>query len=211
MVYLSVEKGCKAHRLYDPSRNKLQVSTNVIFQENPEWTWKEGVNDDKKIPEFSIMDVFYSDRANLKTNGETGSENVTPPAAVEIPTGGEASPSTNSPNTHEATSPQVTNTPVRLRSITNIYANTEEVLGVEEEENEVMMMVSEEPTCYQEVAIKAHCGEGPIKVFREIERGLQVDNKVMEWSISNGSSLQEVTVEVAAHFGGDFNTVKSDS
>ncbi|KAK8651052.1 hypothetical protein V6N13_140668 [Hibiscus sabdariffa] len=101
------------------------------------------------------MDPFYSDEANDVTNGETRTENVTPPEATEIPTGGEASPSTYSPTTHEADSPQVTSTPVRFRSLADIYANTKEVVGIEEKENEVMMVVSEEPTCYQEAATEA--------------------------------------------------------
>ncbi|KAK8628668.1 hypothetical protein V6N13_009254 [Hibiscus sabdariffa] len=109
---------------------------------------QEGVNEKKKIPEFTIMDPFYSDEANDVTKRETRAENVTPPEETEIPTGGEASPSTYSPTTHEATSPQVTNTPVRLRSLADIYANTKEVAGIEEEEIELMMIVSEESTCY---------------------------------------------------------------
>ncbi|KAK8675512.1 hypothetical protein V6N13_033578 [Hibiscus sabdariffa] len=80
------------------------------------------------------MDPFYSDEANDVTNGETGAENVTPPKATEIPIGGEVSPSTYSQTTHEATSPQVTNTLVHLRSLAEIYAKTEEVVGIEEEE-----------------------------------------------------------------------------
>ncbi|KAK8663830.1 hypothetical protein V6N13_083635 [Hibiscus sabdariffa] len=100
----------------------------------------------KLISDMTRGEISY--KANVETNGETGAQNVTPPTAAEIPTGGEASLSTNSPNTHEATSPQVTNTLVRLRSITDIYANIEEVVGVEEEENEVMIVVSEERTCY---------------------------------------------------------------
>ncbi|KAL4388255.1 hypothetical protein GQ457_09G011180 [Hibiscus cannabinus] len=144
MVYLGVDEGCKAHRLYDPSRNKLQVSRDVIFQENLE--------------------------ANVETNRETGAQNVTPPAAAKIPTGGETSLSTNSPNTHEATSPQVTNTTVRLKSIIDIYANTEEVVGVEEEENEVIVVVSEKPTCYQEAATEAHWYEAMENEIKYIEK-----------------------------------------
>ncbi|KAK8686369.1 hypothetical protein V6N13_125394 [Hibiscus sabdariffa] len=101
----------------------------------------ESVNDNKKIPEFTIMDPFYSDEANDVTNGETRTENVTPPEATEIPTGGEASPSTYSPTTHEVDSPQVTSAPVHFRSLADIYANTEEVVGIEEEENEGQIVV----------------------------------------------------------------------
>ncbi|KAK8604403.1 hypothetical protein V6N13_099346 [Hibiscus sabdariffa] len=130
----------------------------------------ESVNDNKKIPEFTIMDPFYSNEANDVTNGETRTKNVTPPEATEIPTGGEASPSTYSPTTHEADSPQVTSTPVCFRSLADIYANTEEVVGIEEEENEVMMVVSEEPTCYQEAATEALWYEAMEKELKSIEK-----------------------------------------
>ncbi|KAG6530658.1 hypothetical protein ZIOFF_012901 [Zingiber officinale] len=82
MVYLGVEEGCKAYRLFDPRHNKLQVSRDVIFQENSEWTWNAGA-DKEDLPEFV------------------------------------------------------------------------KIVGIDEEENEVMLMMSEEPTCYQEAATEA--------------------------------------------------------
>lgn len=37
MVYLGMEEACKAHWLYDPYRQKLHASRDVVFQENVEW------------------------------------------------------------------------------------------------------------------------------------------------------------------------------
>ena len=71
-------------------------------------------------------------------DAETGIDNVIP-HATEIPAIGETNPSTPS-----------TNTLVHLRSLTDIYTNTKEVVGGEEQENGVMVVVFEEPTCYQE-------------------------------------------------------------
>ena len=34
MVYLGVEDGSKAHRLFDPQRGVIHVSRDVIFEEN---------------------------------------------------------------------------------------------------------------------------------------------------------------------------------
>ena len=42
MVYLSVEDGSKAHRLYDPRQNKIHVSCDVKFEENVERNWNAG-------------------------------------------------------------------------------------------------------------------------------------------------------------------------
>ena len=43
MVYLGVEDGGKAHRLFDPQRGVIHVSWDVIFEENVHWKWNKGV------------------------------------------------------------------------------------------------------------------------------------------------------------------------
>ncbi|KAG6512493.1 hypothetical protein ZIOFF_030614 [Zingiber officinale] len=154
MVYLGVEEGCIAHRLFDPRHGKLQVSRDVVFQENSEWTWTAGANHEENLPEFMVEDVLDTDEVIVVADIEAGTEDVTTSPAA-------SSPSTPSSNTHTASSPSITNSPesyegpVRFRSIADIYANTEEVVGIDEEENEVMLMMSEEPTCYQEAATEA--------------------------------------------------------
>jgi hypothetical protein len=37
-VYLGVEEGSKAHKLYDPLQNKVMVSRDVVFEENVPWS-----------------------------------------------------------------------------------------------------------------------------------------------------------------------------
>ncbi|KAG6536147.1 hypothetical protein ZIOFF_001191 [Zingiber officinale] len=157
MVYLGVEEGCKAHRLFDPRHGKLQVSRDVVFQENSEWTWTAGANHEENLPEFMVEDVLDTDEVIVVADIEAGTEDVTTSPAA-------SSPSTPSSNTHTTSSPSITNSPesyegpVRFRSIADIYANTEEVVGIDEEEGEVML-ISEEPTCYQEAATEACCTE----------------------------------------------------
>ncbi|KAG6537915.1 hypothetical protein ZIOFF_003018 [Zingiber officinale] len=158
MVYLGVEEDCKAHRLFDPRHGKLQVSRDVMFRENCEWTWNVGANNEERVPEFMVVDAFGTDEVIVAADIEVVAEDVTTPA-VAVP--GTSSPSTPSSNTNTASSPSITNSPesyegpVHFRSIADIYANTEEVVGIDEEEGEVMMVISEEPTCYQEAAIEA--------------------------------------------------------
>ncbi|KAG6471158.1 hypothetical protein ZIOFF_072259 [Zingiber officinale] len=162
MVYLGVEEGCKAHRLIDPRHDKLQVSRDVMFRENCEWTWNAGANNEENLPEFMVVDAFDTDAA---FDTEAGAEDVTTPEIAVVPMTGASSPSTPSSNTYAASSPSITNSPesyegpVRFRSIADIYANTEEVVGIDEEEGEVMMVISEEPTCYQEATTEACCTE----------------------------------------------------
>ncbi|KAG6520277.1 hypothetical protein ZIOFF_017315 [Zingiber officinale] len=163
MVYLGVEEGCKVHRLFDPRHSKLQVSRDVMFQENCEWTWNVGANNEEKVPKFMVVDAFDTDKVILAANIEAGAEDVTTPTIGVVPMTRASSPSTPSSNTHAASSPSITNSPesyegpVCFRSIADIYTNTEKVVGIDEEEDEVMMVIFEELTCYQEAATEACC------------------------------------------------------
>ncbi|KAG6504884.1 hypothetical protein ZIOFF_037232 [Zingiber officinale] len=150
MVYLGVEEGCKAHRLFDPRHGKLQVSRDVVFQENSEWTWTAGANHEENLPEFMVEDALDTDEVIVVVDIEAGTEDVAPPTTAVVPMTRASSPSTSSSSTHTTTSPDSHEGPVRFRSIADIYANTEEVVGIDEEENEEMLMMSEEPTYYQE-------------------------------------------------------------
>ncbi|KAG6534512.1 hypothetical protein ZIOFF_008415 [Zingiber officinale] len=130
MVYLGVEEGCKAHRLFDPRHGKLQ----------------------------GMVDAFGTNEMIVGVDIEAAAKDVTTPAVAVV---GASSPSTPSSNTNTASSPSITNSPesykgpARFRSIADIYANTEEVVGIDEEEGEVMMVIFEELTCYQEATTKA--------------------------------------------------------
>ncbi|KAG6501768.1 hypothetical protein ZIOFF_041652 [Zingiber officinale] len=145
MVYLGVEKGCKAHRLFDPRHDKLQVSRDVMFRENCEWTWNAGANNEEKVPECMVVDAFGTDEVIAAADIEAAAEDVTTPA---VAVAGASSPSTPSSNTNTASSPSITNSPesyeglVRFRSIADIYANTEEVVGIDEEEGEKQKTVA---------------------------------------------------------------------
>ncbi|KAG6533188.1 hypothetical protein ZIOFF_007054 [Zingiber officinale] len=128
-----------------------------MFQENCEWTWNAGAKNEEKVPEFVVVDTFGTNEVIVATDIEAAAEDVTTPAAT-------SSPSTSSSNTHTTSSPSITNSPesyegpVRFRSIVDIYANAEKVVGIDEEEDEVML-ISEEPTCYQEAVTEACCKE----------------------------------------------------
>ncbi|KAG6517436.1 hypothetical protein ZIOFF_020828 [Zingiber officinale] len=121
----------------------------------------ERANNEEKVPKFMVVDTFDTDKVILAANIEVGAEDVTTPTIGVVPMTRASSPSTPSSNTHAASSPSITNSPesyegpVCFRSIADIYTNTEEVVGIDEEEGEVMMMIFEEPTCYQEAATEA--------------------------------------------------------
>ncbi|KAG6480984.1 hypothetical protein ZIOFF_057575 [Zingiber officinale] len=179
MVYLGVEEGCKAHRVFDPRHDKLQISRDIMFQENCEWTWNAGANKNETLLEFMVVDAFDTDEVIVVADVEAGAEHVTPPVTAVVPMPRASSPSTPPSNAHAVTSPSVTNTPesheqsVRFRSIVDIYANTEEVVGIDEEENEVMMVMPEESTLYTS-------GEGEANILV----GVYVDDLIVTGSIT---------------------------
>jgi len=60
MIYLGVEEGTKAHRLFNPKTEKIVISRDVIFEEATAWEWntefgegsgfREDVVDDTSLP-----------------------------------------------------------------------------------------------------------------------------------------------------------------
>lgn len=114
---------------------------------------KQDPSHEGELQEFDVLDEFFSKEVTTKANtggaGTVGDVVTIPP----LPT----SPATSSPYTpvsHTHVDPLVSTLSeshdglVRHRSITNIYTNTEEVTIVAEE-NEVMIAISKESTCYQ--------------------------------------------------------------
>ncbi|KAI4325851.1 hypothetical protein MLD38_031215 [Melastoma candidum] len=176
MVYLGEEEGCKAHRLFDLSRGRLHVSRDVVFQENLEWKWNTTAGNEEESPEFIILDTLFSDNvvarpAAVMTNIPTSSTSSMPDETcvtaaaetVSVPPMTEASSppmlSSNARGTKSLVSTTLESHDgvIRFRSVADIYANADEVATVDEEEVEVMMMISEEPTCYQEAATESCC------------------------------------------------------
>jgi transposase InsO family protein len=45
-VHLGVSDESKAYKLYDPTRKKILISKDVVFEENKSWNWNNGGNKD---------------------------------------------------------------------------------------------------------------------------------------------------------------------
>ncbi|KAG6510243.1 hypothetical protein ZIOFF_028252 [Zingiber officinale] len=184
MVYLGVEEGCKAHRLFDPRHDKLQVSRDVIFRENCEWTWNVGANNEEKVP-----DAFDTNEMIVVADIEVVTEDVITPAVAVVPVTRASSPSTPSLNTHTTSSPSITNSPesyegpVRFRSIDDIYANTEEAVGIDEEEGEKQKTVALSSCEAEFMAVAtATCHALWLRSLASELTG--VEPKPMPWSVS---------------------------
>ena len=76
-VYLGVEEGSKAHRLYDPQRGRIVVSRDVIFEENVPWQWNDAASPSEPA-EFIIEDSVDDVQATGPRQGNLAVEPTTP-------------------------------------------------------------------------------------------------------------------------------------
>ena len=84
MMYLGVEEGSKAHRLYDAQNNKIAVSRDVVFEENVKFEWGTQNVTDYNV-EFQVLDENLSEQlvdgtGNVQ-NGELMNEGMPGAAA----------------------------------------------------------------------------------------------------------------------------------
>jgi hypothetical protein len=125
MVYLGIEEGSKAHRMFNPNNNRIVVSRDVVFEESRKWSWdaaektdfvevSDGV-DGQFIP-VTVMgndgDSGANDLVNEDSNdsgGALGGENDSAAVAgSESAIGGIQSQTVGNPTTgDQAVSPQI--------------------------------------------------------------------------------------------------------
>jgi glucose dehydrogenase len=55
-VFLSYEPRTKGYRVYDPVKDRLMVTRDVIFNEKKAWNWERG--DSKQSSEAAIPNIF---------------------------------------------------------------------------------------------------------------------------------------------------------
>lgn len=162
-VYLGVEEGSKAHRLFDPRRGRIHVSRDVIFEENVPWQWS-AVAWEQNSTEFTVEDdgadalpagAPVSSVPQYRApspGGHHGREEIpsSPPASLvgaspTLPTSLQSSPSTTPPSTPATSSagpvaspgsggdPGSDEGPVRFRSLEDIMGEAPRVDLVEDE------------------------------------------------------------------------------
>nr|GFA23930.1 zinc finger, CCHC-type [Tanacetum cinerariifolium] len=135
LIYLGVEEGSKACRLYDPIAKKKHVSRDVKFMETKPWDWNKDGED------TSTQDTFREPNPINDPNLA-----ITPPTYTYNP---------RSEEEEEATTSSAKNsrnifddTPVRgFKDLNEIYENTQEV------EIRNLLLIEEEPRNYKEASI----------------------------------------------------------
>jgi len=169
MVYLGVEDGCKAHRLFDPRRGKIFVSRDVIFEEKVQWNWCAGEVGNEPA-EFTVEDDDWVNPSSwAMASGPAGAPGMAPAMStspsvvtaahmeqeeqVSTPPATPASQPFLEQNALE--SPRSGNSeegPIRYRNLEDIYQNTSEVELAYGSDGEALLAEMEEPSCYSEAA-----------------------------------------------------------
>nr|GFA38400.1 zinc finger, CCHC-type [Tanacetum cinerariifolium] len=144
LIYLGVEEGSKACRLYDPITKKKHVSRDVKFMETKPWDWNKGEEDTSTQDTFRTSFVVKGvDNENATPVNIEINDNIDNPYQEQDPINDPNSPITPSTYTYnphsdeevEATASSIENSekgfdhvPVRgFKKLTDIYQNTQEV------------------------------------------------------------------------------------
>ncbi|GJT74019.1 zinc finger, CCHC-type containing protein [Tanacetum coccineum] len=163
MIYLGVEEGSKACRLYDPKGKRKHVSRDVRFMETKPWDW------DNNVKEISTQDTFWASfvvegvdnenptPVNIENNDNTYQEPITDPEYKYPRLKNKRTAYTYNPNSEEEeeatisllrnSKDQFDDTPVRgFKDLTEIYQNARIV------ETETLLFTEEEPRNYKEAS-----------------------------------------------------------
>ncbi|GJU21073.1 zinc finger, CCHC-type containing protein [Tanacetum coccineum] len=185
MVYLGVEEGSKAYRLYDPKGKRKHVSRDVKFMETKPWDW------DNNREETSTQGSFWASfvvegvdngnttQVNSENNDNTYQEQepitapdspITPPTYNYNPHSEEAEEATSSSTKRSENG--FDDTPVRgFKDLTEIYENAREV------ETENLLFTEEEPRNYKEASTDK-------KWIEAMEIELDSINKNNTWTLT---------------------------
>ncbi|MFS7985345.1 putative RNA-directed DNA polymerase [Helianthus anomalus] len=201
MVYLGIEEGSKAYRLYDPAKHKICVSRDVKFMEGQPWNWNSYMETvDSGNPEWTNFVIHEDDiPPELEENepsspGSSGPDSsgphyddsgvdqteeqdsyVTPPAYSYNQNSARNSSNLQNggPSTSESTTRNISNTPVRLKSLEDLYEETEEIQLDPHE----LLLAEEEPRNYKEASSDK-------KWIEAMKAELDSINKNNTWSLT---------------------------
>ncbi|XP_074322754.1 uncharacterized protein LOC141659724 [Apium graveolens] len=146
VIYLDKESNTKAHRVYDPTSKSLNVTHDLVFEEDKSWDWSR-----EKIAQVTQTNNFMVVGSNMASGDEVIEDNEgfsTPQtnnrSDSDIIGASESMASSNSGASTESESH-----PRQYRSLNDIYAETEPIKLAEEE---LIILGVDEPITYSKVA-----------------------------------------------------------
>ncbi|KAL9258168.1 Retrovirus-related Pol polyprotein from transposon TNT 1-94-like protein [Drosera capensis] len=113
--------------------------------------------------------LYNPQHKKLHIKEPEGVPELTDGVGYSSPTIGETIPSTSTSRIPLQVPESPERGPIRLRDITDIYVNTEEVY-LDDGEDELMMLESDEPTCYREAAVESAWYQAIQKELESIEK-----------------------------------------
>ena len=134
-VFVGYSEESKAYKLYNPLTGKLVVSRDVIFSEEETWTWNN-----KEVSKEKIVSTDFEEPEVVPPIEQQPAQTITTTPVHRIARSG--------PTSSEESS---SSTPVRLRSLTEIYGQEEE-----EETNLFCLYADHEPFSFNE-AVEEDC------------------------------------------------------
>jgi hypothetical protein len=171
MVLFGYEPGSAAYRIYDPTTKKVQVSHDVVFNEDASWDWNNSMEGKAQGVDTFIVEHFAVPPAGGNTRwNETRSES-TPDTPSSAHDGDEPSPAQETGNTSSPTPPATPATPppplvefaslpsnisvpspseeapCRYRTLENLFNTSKEV---DPAYSDVCLLTADEPTIFSE-------------------------------------------------------------
>lgn len=159
MVHIGKEPGREAYRLYDPEKNKVCVSRDVIFEENRTWPWCQFEEDTTEVTNSFVIINDYKSGKNVERDSNE-ERNVDRHQALSTP---------QSNRDEYSADPELTDgssEPKHYRSLEDIYDNTEEV----ELHDELLLVGVDEPSCYNQASKNRHWNQAMKAEIDAIER-----------------------------------------
>jgi hypothetical protein len=134
-IFVGYSEESKAYKLYNPLTNKVVVSRDVVFSEEESWNWSNKEADKENV---------------VSDESEEQPQIVTPLASPTSPSSTQRSPTSSSSSSSDESGRGIP-TPIRMRSLRDVYEGTEE-----EETNLFCFYADHEPITFQE-AVEEDC------------------------------------------------------
>ncbi|KAF8409311.1 hypothetical protein HHK36_005385 [Tetracentron sinense] len=152
-IFIGYSEESKAYKLYNPLTNKVVVSRDVIFSEEETWNWdkEEKIKENQIEIEEQESDHGEQNQANMRQTISTPAPRASSSIVWRSPDARLITPEGTS-LTQSSTSSSSSIRPIKMRSLREIYEQTEN----NDDINLLCLYVDHEPLTFQE-AVKENC------------------------------------------------------
>ncbi|XXG89956.1 hypothetical protein AAC387_Pa12g1836 [Persea americana] len=120
-IFIRYSEESKAYKLYNPLTKKVVVSRDVVFSEEEAWKWNEENTAQEKPLEIEEQEMHPQNQEGLRQDHATSPHTTSP--VRRSPEGQDGSSASSS----SARSSSSSITPIKMRSLRDIYEETEEI------------------------------------------------------------------------------------